>query len=103
MKRLAAVAACVLLLAGCDQGPQPAHSKMELASQMSADADRVSVTKLSEFRDELAYNNWRGVYLIRDKQTGTEFIGVSGIGITELGSHTYSCGNKMTCTAGDER
>lgn len=102
MKRLAAVAECVLLLAGCDQGPQPAHSQMALASQMSADADRVSVTKLSEFRDELAYNNWRGVYLIRDKQTGMEFIGISGVGISEVGSHSLQSG-KVRTTHEDER
>lgn len=86
-KLKAAVAACVLLLAGCDQGPKAPTSQMGVASQMSADADRVSVTKLSEFHDGLAYNDTRGVYLIKDKQTGQEFIGVSGIGITELGSH----------------
>jgi hypothetical protein len=102
MKRLAAVAACVLLLAGCDDGPAPARTEMHVSTELSGDGNRVTVTRLSKFRDSLAYDNERGVYLIRDTQTGKEFIGVSGIGITELGSHTYACG-KSRCTTGDER
>lgn len=65
----------------------------------SSEAHRVRVTRLSIFHDELAYGNDRGVYLIEDTATGTEFIGVSGVGIAEVGSH--SCGK--SCRSGDER
>lgn len=98
MKRLAAVAACVLLLAGCDQGPEQARTEMHVSNELSGDGNRVTVTRLSKFRDNLAYDNERGVYLIRDTQTGQEFIGISGIGISELGSHRS--GKR---TVGDER
>lgn len=75
---------------------------MHVSTELSGDGNRVTVTRLSKFRDNLAYDNERGVYLIRDNQTGQEFIGISGIGISELGSHTYQCG-KSRCTTGDER
>jgi hypothetical protein len=37
--------------------------------------------------DELAYYKRRGLYLIRDTKTGQEFIGLSGVGVSELGRH----------------
>lgn len=98
MKRLAAVAACVLLLAGCDRGPAPAETTLNVSTQLSGDGNRVTVTRMSTFSDSLAYDNERGVYLIRDNQTGQEFIGISGIGISELGSHRSG-----KHTVGDER
>jgi len=57
---------------------------------------------MSEFRDALAYDNWRGVYLIQDKQTGQEYIGISGIGISEISSHTQLVG-KVQQQVRDER
>lgn len=94
VKLLAAVA--LLLLAGCDNGPKPAESEMDVASQLSTDADCITVTKLSEFRDGLAYNDWRGVYMMKDKKTGQSWIGISGIGISEVGSHSQMVGKVMT-------
>ncbi|MHA1180944.1 hypothetical protein [Enterobacter ludwigii] len=92
----------ILPLSACDNGPEPARSTMAVSSQLSSDADRIKVTKMSEFRDELAYDNWRGVYLIQDKQTGREYIGVSGIGISEVGSHSQLVG-KVQQQVRDER
>lgn len=92
----------VLLLSACDNGPEPAKSTMAVSSQLSSDADRIKVTKMSEFRDTLAYDNWRGVYLIQDQQTGKEYIGISGIGISEVGSHTQLVG-KVQQSVRDER
>lgn len=91
-----------LLLSACDAGPTPAKSTMAVSSQLSADADRIRVTQMSEFRDELAYGNWRGVYLIQDKQTGKEYIGISGIGISEVGAHSQMVG-KVSQSVRDER
>jgi len=51
------------------------------------DSNRFSVELLNTFDDHLAYGDERGIYLIRDKKTGQEYLGVSGIGISELGSH----------------
>lgn len=53
----------------------------------ATDDQRVEVTRVGVFKDEIAYNDVRGVYVIRDKKTGREFIGVSGVGIAETGSH----------------
>lgn len=49
---------------------------------------RVSIELIGVFSDTLAYASKRGVYLIKDKETGKEYLGVSGIGISELGSHS---------------
>ena len=53
----------------------------------SGASPRVTVERIGVFKDDLAYGDRRGVYIIRDTKTGREFIGVSGIGISELGSH----------------
>ena len=53
----------------------------------ATDDVRVEVVRVGMFRDMIAYNGTRGVYVIRDKKTGREFIGVSGVGIAETGSH----------------
>lgn len=97
MKRLAALAACLLLLAGCDEDTR-ARVQMQENQQTAADAGRFSVVKVSSFRDLSAYNNERGIYILTDKQTGKEFVGVSGIGISELGSHASG-----KSRVGDER
>lgn len=86
MKRLAALAACVLLLAGCDEDTR-ARVQLQETQQTAADAGRFSVVQVATFTDYAAYNSKRGIYILTDKQTGKEFVGVSGIGISELGSH----------------
>lgn len=48
---------------------------------------RIEITKIEVITDRLAYDNKRGVYLIKDTKTGIEYLGVSGIGISELGDH----------------
>ena len=54
---------------------------------ISEQYQRFEVTRENVFRDDLAYENKRGIYIILDKETGKEYIGVIGIGISELGSH----------------
>ena len=43
---------------------------------------------MQEFRDNQAYSSFRGIYILKDKNTNKEYIGISGIGIAEIGSHT---------------
>jgi hypothetical protein len=84
MKKLAIAALTAALLAGCTPDPD-----MKMTSQSPAEASpRISVTRIGIFSDTLAYGERRGVYVIQDAETGKEFIGVSGIGITEVGSHS---------------
>jgi hypothetical protein len=60
--------------------PTPAGAVSELQR-------RVTVERIDVVSDSLAYGGKRGVYVIRDTKTGREFVGVSGVGIAELGSH----------------
>ncbi|HCJ5492477.1 TPA: hypothetical protein NUW79_003117 [Escherichia coli] len=59
------------------------------------------------YKDSLAYDGERGIYTITDNKTGKEFVGVSGVGIAELGSHsethTDSNGKSQTTIVTDER
>jgi len=57
------------------------------ATTGSVNSPRFTVERVGVVDDSLAYGDRRGIYLIRDKQTDKEFVGVSGIGISELGSH----------------
>lgn len=60
--------------------------------QLMEDA-RFTVTRVQIIHDDLAYENKRGAYVIVDNKTGKEYIGISGIGLTEVGSHTVRQGN----------
>lgn len=108
MKYLIYIAA-LMLLSGCEltQTEQKMEELKEHAGNVAAaspvqKADRFSVRLVQIVRDDLAYNDRRGVYVITDHDTGKTFIGVSGIGISEIGSHTISTG-KTTYTEYDER
>lgn len=65
-------------------------------------APRIEVTRIGVIEDDIAYGSNRGIYVIKDTKTGQEFIGVSGIGITETSAHTVSNG-KTSSTVEDER
>lgn len=58
------------------------------AVQFARPERRVIVERIDVVADTLAYGGTRGVYVIRDTATGREFIGVSGVGIAETGSHS---------------
>lgn len=74
-----------LFLTGC--GPDPTQSLNVATGSAQFNNSTVEVTLVGVLADDLAYNNKRGIYRIVDKKTGTEFIGISGVGITEIGSH----------------
>lgn len=46
-----------------------------------------SLQRVAQFHDDYAYGGWRCVYILRDTRTGREWVGVSGIGISELAAH----------------
>ena len=48
---------------------------------------RFKVERIGVFADGLAYSDKRGIYVITDTTTGQEFVGISGIGISELARH----------------
>lgn len=92
MKRLILVASIALVACGKkvpDMMPMDSNGNpVSAATAMQAQAQgRFTVTRNMTFRDDLAYGDMRGVYIIVDERTGKEFIGVSGIGIAETGRH----------------
>ncbi len=74
------ILALALLSAGCTKATDP----MPTATSSSG---RVTIERIGVVADGLAYGERRGIYVITDHKTGSEFIGVSGVGITEVGSH----------------
>jgi starvation-inducible outer membrane lipoprotein len=80
------VALAVLMLAGCE--PTPDSLQSDRADKISYQTNtRFKVERVSVFYDGLAYGDKRGIYIITDTETRQEFIGVSGVGISELASH----------------
>lgn len=79
-------ALAILMIAGCE--PNPDSMQRGRADQISYQTNnRFKVERVSVFYDGLAYGDKRGIYIITDTETRQEFIGVSGIGISELASH----------------
>lgn len=67
--------------------PTTGELKQYTANAAQPPQARFRVQMVASFTDELAYGYVRGVYVITDTTTGQEFVGISGIGISELGSH----------------
>lgn len=97
MKNIFIAAVACLSLAGCEVQAPPPKKVMMLEH-----AERFQVDRVASFEDQLAYEHKRGIYIIRDLQTGTEYIGVTGIGISEIGSHVRNPG-KHAVSVRDER
>jgi len=99
MKYLISLLMFVVLL-GC--GPRP-DTRLEILSPGKEtelkDNARFKVSRVGVIDDDLAYGDRRGIYTIVDSKTGKEYVGLSGVGIAETGSH--NCGKN--CTQKDER
>jgi len=74
-----------LFLFGC--GVKVADD-MKTEQTVGLSNNRIIVERINSVRDNLAYGGRRGIYLITDTKTGIEYIGISGIGISETGSHS---------------
>ena len=92
LKKLCICALSVLALSAC--GVQTSDSNMQLVDSTSPQASpqvtnstRFKVEIVGKFNDDLAYNHERGVYILHDTVSGKDFVGVSGVGISEIGSH----------------
>ena len=83
------VMAAFILMLGCGQPPsESTPPNMEI----NATNGRVSIQRIMVFEDDIAYGDKRGIYIIRDHVTNKEFIGVSGIGISDIGAHVERIG-----------
>jgi hypothetical protein len=84
---------CSLLLLAQTEGcptPPPEPPRIEMTSGQAEiqSGSRFRVNCEAIFRDDLAYREKRAIYVITDTQTGKRYVGVSGIGISELGDHS---------------
>jgi len=97
MSKLIIVAISAILLCGCSPD-DTYYDQVEKAKDVNDSSNthyasnekpkRFRVERLSIFHDSLAYDGKRGVYLITENKTGKEFVGISGVGISTLGSHS---------------
>ena len=71
----------IIFVMGCQQAQPPVDNFTADNSQN----ERVKIERIGIINDHLAYNWTRGIYIITDTKTGKEYIGVSGIGISEVG------------------
>ena len=74
--------AVLFALTGCAVDDRPAS--LDAATWESG---RFKVERLAVLGDKLAYNGVRSLYRITDTQTGQEWVGLSGVGVSELGQH----------------
>lgn len=88
---VAALVGSVVVLSACAPDPDMTMGKQHGGGSTVSfqDQNRIQVTRIGVFKDDLAYNDRRGVYIIVDTKTGKEFIGVSGVGIQEVGDHQF--------------
>ncbi len=84
--RALAIGGLCVILSGCKPSPT-VEMKKESDSQLKTESSGYSITRVAVFEDDLAYNERRGIYEITDNNTGKKYIGISGIGICEVGSH----------------
>ncbi len=77
---------CLFVLAACE--PTASYQQYREGKPVEIQTeDRIVVKRIAVIPDDIAYSDYRGVYLITDKKTGKEYIGLSGVGISESGSH----------------
>lgn len=89
---------CLAGLAIASCAPPPTMGMTTDQQEMAANNDW-EVRRVAVFADDLAYENRRGLYLLTEKSTGRKWVGISGVGISEMGSHP--CGKG--CIREDER
>lgn len=84
-----AIASVVLLvLLGCDHPEDNGKTYPPTINRStSADGERVKIVYKQDFYDTTAYGGGRTIIVVKDSVTGKEFLGVSGMGVVELGAH----------------
>lgn len=86
------LASLALTISGCDDKstiyPSVTGQIQQEQPKYTSNTSEFDLIKKQTFYDSDAYNSTRSVYVLKDKATGKEYIGVSGIGISERGSNT---------------
>jgi hypothetical protein len=86
MKKLIPLLSTFLISCDNYSGPKPVEIPTDIAAVENS--DRFSVTRVSRFYDSDAYSQYRSVFVIKDNISKKEYVGISGIGISETGSHS---------------
>lgn len=80
------------IFSGCESAsskyPSVSGQVYKEEPKIISNTSEFDLVKKQSFFDDDAYSQVRSVYVLKDKTTGKEYIGVSGIGISERGSHT---------------
>lgn len=88
-KALLILSFITVLFSGCDNSEfQSVGDAKPISKEIIKDSGRFDLKKIQTFSDTDSYNYKRSVYILIDKETGKEFVGVSGVGISELSTHT---------------
>lgn len=87
-KNILALTILSLALCGCTPDQERVKIDSKVISETSVAFDGVKITKVGTFQDYSAYGSERCVYRIVDSKSGKEFIGISGVGISETGDHS---------------
>lgn len=86
----------LIILPSCSPDPDtPLYRSSPVQTQSST---RFRIERVGIIEDSLAYGSRRGIYIIHDTLTGKEYVGVSGVGISETGVHSAG-----KTTVSDER
>jgi len=83
MRKSIPIALIALALQGCDI-PVPQADVVKGPSEKGP--SRFTIAANARFYDSTACEE-RIIYVIQDKETGAEYIGITGVGISETGSH----------------
>src|ERR1700744_5997335 len=88
MKKLFAVLVMsVGMMTGCDNPANDGRSMTPTVNAPVQSSTRVIVEYAQAVQDTHAYDGYRTIFIVKDTVTGQEYIGMSGMGITELGVH----------------
>ncbi|HAT3959793.1 TPA: hypothetical protein I9Y37_001932 [Citrobacter freundii] len=88
MKRLTLL--LPLLLVGCDVQSLPDVRQSQYqpqqtrATEIARPAGRFDMRVVDEFHDSNAYHDKRSIFIITDRKTHKEYLGVEGVGVTDL-------------------
>lgn len=86
----------LLVMAGCNETKPDTPLRTSSPVMKAESGARFEVERVGVFADDLSYGGRRGIYILKDTQTGKEYVGVSGVGISELGSHTTTTSTGKT-------
>lgn len=89
MKRILSLLFLAGLLSGCGYTPPPTPEEVSVeVAGHAPERTRFRVIEVARFDDDYAYGNRRKIFQIIDIETGREYFGVTGVGISEVGSHS---------------